>query len=72
VGAGMGAWLGGMIGMDAENIHVKKFEDAIQSGQMLVLLDIPKARVDEIVGLIKKLHPDVDFEGVEPTIPAFP
>lgn len=72
VGAGMGAWLGGMIGMDAENIHVKRFEDAIQSGQVLVLLDITKERVDEIVGLIKKHHPDVDFEGVEPTIPAFP
>lgn len=72
VGAGMGAWLGGMIGMDAENVHIKKFEDALKAGQVLVLLDVPKERVDEVVGLIKKHHPEVEFEGIEPTIPAFP
>ena len=71
-GAGMGAWLGGMIGMDVDNTHVKQFESAIQSGQILVLVDVAKDRVDEIQGSVKKHHPDADFEGTEPTIPAFP
>ena len=72
VGAGMGAWLGGMIGMDVENTHIKQFEDAIQGGQLLVLVDVPKDRVEDIQALVKKHHTDVDFEGTEPTIPAFP
>jgi len=71
-GAGMGAWLGGMIGMDVENTHIKQFEEAIQGGQLLVLVDVPKDRVDAIQELVKKHHADADFEGTEPTIPAFP
>lgn len=71
-GAGMGAWLGGMIGMDVGNTHIKKFEEAVKSGHILVLVDVPKDRVENIQSLIKKHHGDVDFEGTEPTIPAFP
>jgi hypothetical protein len=71
-GAGMGAWLGGMIGMDVENTHIKQFESAIQGGQILVLVDVPKDRVDDIQNSVKKHHSDADFEGTEPTIPAFP
>jgi hypothetical protein len=71
-GAGMGAWLGGMIGMDVENSHIKQFENAIQEGQILVLVDVPKDRVDDIQNSVKKHHSEADFEGTEPTIPAFP
>ena len=71
-GAGMGAWLGGMIGMDVENTHIKQFESAIQGGQILVLVDVPKDRVDDIQNSVKKHHSEADFEGTEPTIPAFP
>ncbi len=72
LGAGMGAWLGGMIGMDAENTHVRQFQSAIEKGEVLMLVDVPKERVEEIETLVKKHHPDADFEGTEPTIPAFP
>ncbi|MEN8761848.1 MAG: DUF1269 domain-containing protein [Thiogranum sp.] len=71
-GAGMGAWLGGMIGMDVGNSHIKQFESAIQDGQILVLVDVPKDRVDEIQSSVKKHHSEADFEGTDPTIPAFP
>ncbi len=71
-GAGMGAWVGGMIGMDVENTHIRQFEKAIQAGEILVLVDVPKDRVKSIQELIKKHHPNADFEGTEPTIPAFP
>lgn len=72
VGAGMGAWLGGMIGMDVDNVHIKRFQTAIDSGQILVLVDTPKARVHEIEALVRHHHPEVDFEGTEPSIPPFP
>ncbi|PCJ87465.1 MAG: DUF1269 domain-containing protein [Thiotrichaceae bacterium] len=72
VGAGMGAWLGGMIGLDVGNSQVKKFQSAIEQGEILMLIDIPKDRIDEIKTLVKKHHPEADFEGTEPHIPAFP
>ena len=72
LGAGMGAWLGGMIGMDVNNSQIKRFQSAIEQGETLMLVDVPKERVDEIKTLVKKHHPDVDFEGTEPNIPAFP
>ena len=71
-GAGMGAWLGGMIGMDVENTHIRQFEEAIQNGQLLVLVDVPRDRVDGTQELVRKHHAEADFEGTEPTIPAFP
>jgi len=72
LGAGMGAWLGGMIGMDVENTRVKAFQSAIEKGEILVLVDVPRDRVSDIEQLVRKHHPDADFEGTEPTIPAFP
>jgi hypothetical protein len=71
-GAGVGAWAGSMIGSSVENSKTRKFHDAVEAGELLVLVDVPKDRVNSIKDLIKKHHPDVDFGGTEPTIPAFP
>jgi hypothetical protein len=71
-GAGIGAWAGGMIGVSVNNTQIKQFEDAIEAGQLLLLADVPKSRVEEIEERLKKLLPQVEIEGTEPTIPAFP
>jgi len=71
-GAGIGAWLGGMVGMNVGNSRTKQFEDAIESGQLLVLADVPKDRVKEIEDRVKQHLPKVEIEGTEPRIPAFP
>lgn len=71
-GAGVGVWLSGMIGVGVSNSRLKQFEQAIQEGRLLMLIDIPKQRIDEIEDLIRKHHPQAEIEGTEPTIPAFP
>jgi len=71
-GAGIGAWAGGMIGVSVGNTRIKQFEDAIEAGQLLLLADVPKSRVEEIEERIKQHIPQVEIEGTEPTIPAFP
>jgi hypothetical protein len=71
-GAGVGAWLSGMIGLDVPNTQLNEFEEAIKDGQFLMLVDIPKERVDEISEAVKKHHPEANMRGTEPTIPAFP
>ena len=71
-GAGIGAWISGMIGMDVPNSQIKKFTDAIEKGEVLMMVDIPKERVEEIEALVQQHHPDADMGGTEPHIPAFP
>ncbi len=71
-GAGIGAWISGMIGMDVPNTQIEKFEAAIENGEVLMMVDVPKTRVEEIEALIQQHHPDADMGGTEPHIPAFP
>jgi len=71
-GSGVGAWLGGMVGMNVGSSRTKQFEDAIEAGQFLVLADVPRERVDEIEARVKQHLPTVEIEGTEPLIPPFP
>ncbi len=71
-GAGVGAWLSGMVGMSIGNRRTKEFEEAIEAGHLLLLADVPTDRVDEIEKCVKQHLPTVEIEGTEPHIPAFP
>ncbi len=71
-GAGFGAWVSGMIGVSVHNSRLQEFEQAVESGEMLMIIDVPKARVDEMTRLVTSLHPEAEVEGTEPRIPAFP
>ena len=61
-----------MIGMDVANSQLKAFQKAVEQGQLLMLVDVPKTRVEEIDTLVKQHHPEAEIAGTEPTIPAFP
>ena len=71
-GAGLGAWASGMIGVSAPSTRLKEFESAISEGNLLMMVDVPKQQVDEVTELIRKHHPEVEVEGTEPVIHAFP
>ncbi|MDR4517711.1 MAG: DUF1269 domain-containing protein [Nitrosomonas sp.] len=71
-GAGVGAWLSGMVGMSIGNRRIKAFENAIEAGEFLVLADVSSERVNEIETLIKLHIPRVEVEQTEPRVPAFP
>jgi len=71
-GAGVGAWLGGMVGLNIGNTRLKQFEHAIEAGHLLVLADVPRDRVEEIEARIREHLPGVEIDGTEPHIPAFP
>lgn len=72
LGAGLGGWASSLIGASIGNRRLKDYEAAIERGEFLVMVDVPKLRVDEIEELIKKHHPDAECEGVEPLMPPFP
>jgi len=71
-GVGIGVWLGGMVGLNVGNTRLKAFQEAIERGKLLLIVDVPRARVEEITERIKKTHPEAEPEGTEPRVPAFP
>lgn len=71
-GAGFGAWVGTMIGVSVPNTRLKHFEDAVDNGELLMMIDVHRDRVEEIEALVKQHHPNAHLEGTDPTIPAFP
>ena len=68
-GGTIGAMMSGLAGLQVGNSRVKKYEDAIENGKLLVMVDIPKEQIDEISKVIIKHHPDAEFEGIEPLLP---
>ena len=71
-GAGVGGWASSMIGSSVDNRQIQQFEAAIERGEFLMMVDVPRARVEEIEELIMNHHPEVECEGTEPSIPSFP
>jgi hypothetical protein len=72
IGAILGGWGAGVIGADVPSTRLRAFEEAVGRGQVLMIVDIPKARVEEISKLVARRHPDADMRGLEPQVPAFP
>ena len=44
----------------------------LERGSVLLIVDVPFSRVDEIHELLQGKHPEAQWGGVDPTVPAFP
>ena len=71
-GAAFGAWASTMVGMSAPNRDLVRFKPDIDAGRILLMLDVPASRVDEIHALVERSHPEARDYGEDPAIPAFP
>ena len=71
-GVGVGVWVGGMVGLNVGNTRLKTFQAAIERGELLIITDVPRDRVEEITARINTTHPEAHPEGTEPRVPAFP
>ena len=72
IGAFLGIWVASMVGLQVPNSRLKPFEQDIQAGKVLVMLDIPMSRLEQVKEIITRMHPEADDRGQEPTVPAFP
>ncbi|GIX22979.1 MULTISPECIES: hypothetical protein [Caldimonas] len=72
LGGLFGAWAASMIGISTPSHRLERFRPAIEQGQILLMVDVPRSRVAEIEARLQALHPEAHLEGVEPNIPAFP
>lgn len=71
-GAGFGAFMSTMVGVDVPNTRLERFHEAIQNGEVLMMVDVHLDEIEATEELVRKHHPDVEIEGTEPTMPAFP
>lgn len=72
VGAAFGAWVSTMVGLQVPNSRLKNFDPDIQEGKVLLMLDVPSGRYEEVRAIIARTHPEAANRGQEPTVPAFP
>jgi hypothetical protein len=67
-----GIWAATLVGLSVPNSRLTPFAADIENGHVLLILDVPFQRVDEVQELLKVKHPETQWGGVDPTVPAFP
>jgi len=72
LGALLGTWISSMVGSSVPNSRLKQFQSAIDEGKILLMVDVPERKIDEIKALVGQRHPEALDRGVDPHIPAFP
>jgi hypothetical protein len=71
-GSLFGTWSASMIGASTPSRRLQRFDAALQRGEILMMVDVPRGRAAEIEALLGGRHPEGHSEGREPNIPAFP
>jgi hypothetical protein len=61
-----------MIGVSTPSRRLERFAAAIESGSILLMVDVPHGQVQQVEARLQAQHPEAHFEGLEPDIPAFP
>jgi hypothetical protein len=72
LGVVLGAWFASMAGSSVPNSALRAFQSGMESGKVLLMVDVPFRRVEEIRVLVASHHPEAEWGGVAPQIPAFP
>jgi hypothetical protein len=72
VGALFGTWVASMVGTAVPNSRLTRFRADIEAGRILMMVDVPFTRRQEISDLVQRRHPEALSAGAEPSIPAFP
>jgi hypothetical protein len=64
-GALFDAWTSSMIGISVPNRCLERFATHIAQGRILLMLDVPVLRVDEIEARLRETHPEARMQGGE-------
>ena len=58
IGAPLGGWMASMAGASVPNSRLKQFQADMETGRVLMMVDVPYRRVDEITDLVVSRHPE--------------
>jgi hypothetical protein len=72
IGGVLGAWMASMAGAAVPNSRLKEFQQDIERGRVLCMVDVPYGRVEQIRDLVLSRHPEAQPRGQATRFPAFP
>jgi len=72
LGASVGGLGTGIFGLAFPSSRLDPFEKDIEAGRIVVMVDVPDDQVERVNALVRRLDPDVDIEGIEPSAPVIP
>lgn len=72
LGGMFGSWASSLIGLSVPSQKLAPFRRDIDAGRILLMVDVPVERVDEIHRLVRGEDPAVVDRGEDPAIPVFP
>lgn len=58
-----GAWVGGLTGLGSENYRLKRFHNAIEKGQYLLLVDLHQDEESIVLSSLKSQFPTLKYQG---------
>ena len=61
-----------LVGAAIPNSRLSQFTDEIEQGKVLLIVDVPEHKVQEVKGLVGRIHPEAVDRGVEVNVPVFP
>ncbi|PXX38718.1 DUF1269 domain-containing protein [Undibacterium pigrum] len=70
-GALFGSWASAKAAKSIPRSSLKPFLEDIESGKVLLMVDVPFKRITEIQQLVSNRHPEICFGGVDPQVPVF-
>ncbi|WP_045226069.1 membrane protein [Methyloterricola oryzae] len=65
-GAGIGGLMSSMVGISIGSRRIAQFQAAIENGEFLMMVDVPRERLEAIENAIRKHHPEAECEGTDP------
>lgn len=65
-GAGVGGLMSSMVGSSIGSRRIEQFQQAMDRGELLVMIDVDRDRVEDVEAIIKKHHPEAECEGADP------
>jgi hypothetical protein len=71
-GAGFGGWTSSLVGCAIPNSRLSQFTEEIEQGKILLIVDVPEHKVQEVKALVGRIHPEAVDRGVEVNVPVFP
>jgi hypothetical protein len=72
VGLLFGGWAASLAAAALPNTRLKAFQEDLDSGRVLLIVDVPARRVEEIEAMMTRTHPETRFRGEDPRVPVFP
>lgn len=72
IGCLLGAWIASMVGSSVPNSRLKRFEPDIEAGRVLMMVDVPFHRVEQVREIVIARHPEAVPAGQVRPYPVFP